>query len=117
MKKLVIPGFPQIPFRNRFISGSEGLNEAIDLPDCGGQVFLLKFNPGDKRPNHTHDEIRLTFVRSGKMRLVVEDKPQEMVPGDFFASYPKVPHSLEVLGDQPLHLIEVVIPNPCQKNQ
>jgi len=115
MNRVVIPGFKQSLFANRFIGNQEKLNESIDLPECGGQVFLLSFNPGDQRPTHSHDEIRLTFVRSGRMKLTFEHSVQEMGPGDFFSSFPKVSHSLEVLGDQPLNLIEIIIPNSCEK--
>ena len=115
MSKVVIPGFKQSIFANRVIGNQERLNEGIDLPECGGQIFLLSFNPGEIRPMHSHDEIRLTFVRSGRMKLTFEHSVQEMGPGDFFSSFPKVSHSIEVLGDQPLNLIEIIIPNPCER--
>ncbi len=115
MNKLVIPGFNQSAFANRFIGNQEKLNEGIDIPDCCDQIFLLTFNPGDKRPMHSHEEIRLTFVRSGRMMLTFEHSVQEMGQGDFFSSFPNMLHSLEVLGDQPLNLLEIIIPNPCEK--
>jgi mannose-6-phosphate isomerase-like protein (cupin superfamily) len=109
MSRLVLPGFKEVEVTNRLISAQEDISEVMDLLHCDIQVFFLGFKPGDVRPTHTHDEIRLTFVRSGRMRLSFGGQRVEANAGDLVSLLPKVPHSLEAIGDEPLHLVEIVI--------
>jgi quercetin dioxygenase-like cupin family protein len=52
---------------------------------------------------------RLTFVRSGKVAFTLEDKTMEVGAGDFISILPDVPHSFEVISEEPLRLVELVI--------
>lgn len=115
MKKIVLPGFTETTLSNRFITSQEDLSESIDLGNDNGQVFFLSFPPGTIRNTHTHEEIRLTVVRSGKMMLTVEEMEIELGAGDFVSTLPNVPHRLEVVGKEPLRLMEFVIP-PSRRN-
>lgn len=112
-KKIVLPGFTPSQLANRAIPAADRLNEAIEVAGCAGQLFLLHFGPGDVRPTHTHAEVRVTFVRSGRMKLTYEGQAKEFGSGDMITTQPGLPHSLEVLGTEPLCLAELVLPVPC----
>jgi len=109
MAKVVLPGFREVEITNRLIGAQEDISEVMGLLGCDVQVFFLGFKPGEVRPMHAHDETRLTCVRSGRMCLSFEGKKVEAHAGDLVSLLPKVPHSLEVLGEEPLRLAEIVI--------
>ena len=88
------------------------MSEFTNIGDCQVQLFFLGFPPGEVRPTHTHEELRLTFVRSGKMKLVVEDKISELKEGDYVSLMPQAPHSIEVISETPLLLLELVVTLP-----
>ena len=117
MSKLVLPGFKEIEVTNQLINAKEDISEVMGLLHCDAQVFFLSFRPGDVRPTHTHDEVRLTFVRSGKMHFSFEGQVVWANAGDLVSLLPKVPHSLEVIGDEPLHLVEIVISPMDEEDQ
>ena len=102
-------GFTEAELSNRLITPQEDINELTALGNCNVLVTILGFKPGDVRDTHTHDEIRLTLVRSGKMGLTLEGKTIEVGAGGFVSTHPHVPHKLEVIGDEPLRIIELVI--------
>ena len=109
MNKIVLPGFTESVLANRLITSQEDLHESIDLGQHG-QIFFLSFPPGMVRDTHTHEETRVTIVRSGTMKLTSEDQEMELGPGDFVSTLPNTPHRLEVLGEESLRLIEFVLP-------
>lgn len=110
MNKVVLPGFTESVLTNRLITSQEELHESIDLGQHG-QIFFLSFPPEMVRDTHTHEEIRVTIVRSGKMKLTNEGLEMELGPGDFVSTLPNAPHRLEVLGEESLRLIELVLPS------
>ena len=102
--------FAKTELSNRLIASQESLNEFTAVGDS--LITVLVFGPGEKRGTHTHPEIRLTFIRSGKMRFTLDGTTLEVGTGDFISTLPDVPHSLEVISSEPLHLVELVIPPP-----
>lgn len=109
MAKLSIPGFTDSEVNDRFISHLEILKEAINFNNCDLQLFFLSFSPGEKRPLHKHDEIRVTFIRSGTGKFIIGENEKIAVQGDIIITMPQMEHSLEVLNNQPLNLAEWVI--------
>ena len=94
---------------NRIIVSTEALNEFTDMGG-NGLITVLEFPPRQVRKTHTHDELRLTFVRSGKMKFTSENETMKLKAGDFIITLPHTPHSLEVIGKKPLRIVELVIP-------
>jgi quercetin dioxygenase-like cupin family protein len=109
MKKITIPGFNEIELSNCIISSLEDLNENIPIENTGIQVFFLSFKPGEVHPLHTHPEIRLTVVRAGKVTFEMEGHSKELDPGDIVCAHPNVPHSIAVVGNETLRLVEIVV--------
>lgn len=108
MKKILLPGFTESKLSNRMISAHEDVKEYLDLGSDQGQVFFLTFPPGTIRETHTHEEVRLTIVRFGTMKLTVKQKEMVLGAGDFISTLPNIPHRLEVIGNEPLRLTEFV---------
>jgi quercetin dioxygenase-like cupin family protein len=105
--------FAETELANRLITSQESLSEFTAIGDS--LVAIVVFGPGEKRGIHTHPEIRLTFVRSGRMRSTVEEATTEVGAGDLIYILPDVPHSFEVISDEPLRIVELVIPLPGQE--
>lgn len=110
MNKVVIPGFAESNAYNRFINKQDHVNESINFVDSESQLFLLTFEPGSIRPKHAHNELRITFIRSGSMKFVSLGKETIAGPGDMLITLPNVEHSLEVLGKESLNLAEFILP-------
>ncbi|GAK55454.1 mannose-6-phosphate isomerase [Candidatus Vecturithrix granuli] len=109
MTKLILPGFKEVPWSTRLISWQEALSECMTMANCDLQVFFLDYPAGTIRTTHLHEEIRLVFVRCGKVTMTVEDQTTEFQPGDMIALLPNTLHSLTVLGEDPLRLAEFII--------
>jgi mannose-6-phosphate isomerase-like protein (cupin superfamily) len=66
---------------------------------------------GYSPPLHRHDFGTESFyVLEGSARFVIGDSDAVYGPGDFAAVPRSVPHSFEVLGDQPLRVLNIVAP-------
>lgn len=102
-------GFAETDLANHLVTSRETGFAYTDLGACNILVTVLEFGPGDVRETHTHPEVRVTFVRSGKMVFVSDGQAMELETGDVVFTLPQVPHSLEVIGDEPLRVMEVVI--------
>ena len=115
MKKLILPGFNEAPWATRLIPRQEALSEFMTMANCDLQVFFLDYPAGTIREIHSHEEIRLVFVRCGKMNMTVGDQTAEFQAGDMIALLPNTLHSLAVLSEEPLRLAEFVI-TPIKKD-
>ena len=102
-------GFTETEVANHLVTSQERSSAYTDLGACDILATVLEFGPGDVREMHTHPEIRVTFVRSGKMVFVSDGQPMELETGDVVFTLPQVPHSCEVVGDEPLRIMEMVI--------
>ena len=102
-------GFAETDLANLLVTSQETGLAYTDLGACTILVTVLEFGAGDIRKRHTHPEVRVTFVRSGKMVFVSDGHHMELETGDVVFTLPQVPHSLEVIGDGPLRIMEVVI--------
>lgn len=109
MQKKLISGFTESNVDNRFVSHIESIKEVIPFNNNELQLYFLSFSPGEIRPNHKHDEVRITFIRSGMGRFIIGGNEKLAVPGDIIITMPQMEHSLEVLGSEPLVLGEWVI--------
>lgn len=59
--------------------------------------MLAQLEPGSKMPEHRHPQEQIVYILEGKMRLIVEGVPHEMVAGDSFYLAGNVPHGVETL--------------------
>jgi quercetin dioxygenase-like cupin family protein len=109
MKKLALSDFSPTEWSNRVFDAQEDVIEVLRI-GAAVQVYVFHFPPGEVMDTHTHEEARLTFVRSGRMKLILEDRMLILETGDLISLLPHTPHRLEVLGDEPLYLLELVPP-------
>lgn len=92
---------------SKFVT-SESDGERIMLDDC--EVHVVHHNADESRGDHTHEEAHIIFIRSGRMRWGVDGDVQEVSPGDTVVTPGGVPHSYEVLGDEPAKVVCLVAP-------
>ena len=102
MQKTDFPNFVDMPLTTHVITAGQDSFEVIDLGHCHVRLYLLSFPPGKTIPMHDHDEIRLTIVRSGRMRFTWGDQTMELGAGDAVVLQPHIPHTRKVLGDETL---------------
>ena len=57
-----------------------------------------------------HEEAHIVFMRTGRMRWGVDGEERETEPGDMIVTPGGVPHSYEVLDDEPSKIICVTAP-------
>ena len=61
--------------------------------------MLAELERGSVMPAHQHAEEQIVHVVSGRVRLIVEGKPQELAAGEAFYLASNVPHGVETLED------------------
>jgi len=101
-------GFVKRDLTNRIIRCLDTSNEFIYI----NQDILfttISYPPHENRGEHTHKELRITCVRSGRGILTFNNRKIKLSPGDISLLLPNVPHSLEVIGDSNLIISELVI--------
>jgi unsaturated pyranuronate lyase len=74
------------------------------------KAIVFELDPGAVVEEHDHVEIRIVFIRHGATAYTVANETSTMCAGDALTIQPGVPHSLAVIGDTPLRLMEIAIP-------
>jgi quercetin dioxygenase-like cupin family protein len=101
-------GFVKRNMTNRIIRPLHKTNEFISINE--DILFTtISYPPDQSIDEHIHQELRITFVRSGRGILVLGKRKIELAPGDLTLLLPNKPHSLEVTGDSDLIMSELVI--------
>ncbi len=116
MNKLILPGFNEVSWLTRCIPHQEALSECMTMANCDLQVFFLDYPEGTIKTPHSHEEIRLVFVRCGKMTMTVGDETSELEAGDIIVMLPDILHSFIVSGEDPLRLAECII-DPVKQDE
>ena len=101
-------GFTESDLKNCYISKESRDNE-FTVINKNILVTYISYPPGENRKPHSHEEVRLTFVRSGKGLLKIEGREIQLNPGDISVLLPGVVHSLKVTGGKELNICEIVI--------
>jgi len=101
-------GFTESDLKNRYISKESRDNE-FTVINKNILITYISYPPGENRQSHSHEEVRLTFVRSGKGFLKSEGRETQLNPGDISVLLPGVVHSLKVTGENELNICEIVI--------
>jgi quercetin dioxygenase-like cupin family protein len=67
----------------------------------GGTMYqmIAQLDAGSKMPEHQHPQEQIVHILSGRMRLIVEGNPHELVTGDSFYLGRHVPHGVETLEE------------------
>ena len=101
-------GFHNIILDNCSFSYDDQNNQYISI---NPYILLtnITYPKGTFRENHTHPEIRITFIRSGIVLIKSQNNDVKLGKGDYIITMPDIIHSLEVLGDEPLSICELVI--------
>jgi quercetin dioxygenase-like cupin family protein len=59
--------------------------------------MLATLAAGSRMPAHQHTQEQLVYILEGKMRLIVEGVPHELLTGDSFYLASNIPHGVETL--------------------
>ena len=96
-----------LPNYSKFVT-PESPGERVHFDGC--DIHVVEHPPDESREPHTHDEAHIVFMRTGRMRWGVDGEKRETEPGDMIVTPGGVPHSYEVLGDEPSRIICVTAP-------
>jgi quercetin dioxygenase-like cupin family protein len=61
--------------------------------------MLARLEAGSKMPEHRHPQKQIVHILEGRMRLIVDGKPHELVTGDSFYLASNVPHGVETIQE------------------
>ena len=70
--------------------------------------MMAHLDAGSRMPEHKHPNEQIVHILSGRMRLIVEGTPQELVTGDSFYLASNVPHGVETLEET--HVLDTFSP-------
>jgi len=59
--------------------------------------MLALLDAGSRMPEHRHSQEQLVHILEGRMRLIVDGTPHELVAGDSFYLASSVPHGVETI--------------------
>ena len=97
----------ELPNYSKFVT-PENASERMYFDGC--DIHVVEHPPDESREPHTHEEAHIVFMRTGRMRWGVDGEKRETGPGDMVITPGGVPHSYEVLGDEPSKIICVTAP-------
>jgi quercetin dioxygenase-like cupin family protein len=61
--------------------------------------MLAHLTAGSKMPEHQHPQEQIVHILSGRMKLIVEGTPHEMIAGDSYYLASGVPHGVETMEE------------------
>ena len=70
--------------------------------------MMAHLDAGARMPAHSHPNEQIVHILSGRMRLIVEGTPHELVTGDSFYLAANVPHGVETLEET--HILDTFSP-------
>lgn len=72
-------------------------------------IALLDFMPGTIIEKHSHEELCITFLQTGKLKFSFERCEVIISQGEIIIILPHASHSLEVISDTPARIGEIKI--------
>jgi mannose-6-phosphate isomerase-like protein (cupin superfamily) len=108
--KIDLSTYAHYEAETRCVGAADQANRIIDLKANGATLYLGTVPPGFSGAVHAHAQASVSVVRSGTMRVWTAEKTFEVGPGDTLTLPAETPHSMDVVGDAPLHLTEILIP-------
>lgn len=109
MEKIIINGSEEMDIKDIFISSFEMVKETIDFENENVKILLATFYPGELKVLNEHKEIIITFVRSGLGKFLIDNEERVITPGDMIITMSNIKYDLEVLGNEPLSVAELLI--------
>ena len=70
--------------------------------------MMAHLDAGSRMPEHKHPNEQIVHILSGRMRLIVQGTPHELVTGDSFYLASNVPHGVETLEET--HVLDTFSP-------
>jgi quercetin dioxygenase-like cupin family protein len=61
--------------------------------------MVAQLDAGSRMPEHKHPQEQIVHIIQGRMRLIVEGTPHDLVTGDSFYLAGNVPHGVETIED------------------
>lgn len=113
MPKLVVPGFGSAELSTRLVRATEEVREGIDMPNCEAQLFVFGYPAHHIASAHSHEETRITLVRSGRASFSLGGSTVDFGPGDVVLIPAGVVHGFEAAGEDPFLIAEFVVPVSC----
>ena len=61
--------------------------------------MVAQLAAGSKMPEHQHPQEQIVHILSGRMKLIVEGTPHDLVSGDSYYLASNIPHGVETLEE------------------
>jgi quercetin dioxygenase-like cupin family protein len=61
--------------------------------------MIARLEAGSKMPEHRHPQEQIVHILEGRMKLIVDGAPHELVTGDSFYLASNVPHGVETIEE------------------
>jgi quercetin dioxygenase-like cupin family protein len=106
---LDLDAFKESELTSGFITPEEHRHLVFSVGGSRRQVFAFTYEPGSTEELHSHPQLHLIFVRSGKIEFTVDNTTRFIEAGDFITILPNTLHGFSVVSDDAPHLIEVII--------
>jgi quercetin dioxygenase-like cupin family protein len=101
-------GFKELPQAEGLIHPRETGNAFARI--CPNVLSTyITYGPGEARSDHSHPELRVTFVRSGEATLTKGGQEERLKPGDVVILPPGIRHSLKIGEAEPFSICELVV--------
>jgi quercetin dioxygenase-like cupin family protein len=84
---------------NRWIEICPGIQRRTQTSGTTMYQMVAQLKAGSRMPEHQHPQEQIVHILSGRMRLVVEGTPHELVAGDSYYLAANIPHGVETMED------------------
>ncbi len=88
-----------MPNENPWIEICPGIKRRTITNGTRMYQMLAHLDAGSKMPEHRHLQEQIVHILEGRMRLIVDGTPHELVTGDSFYLASNVPHGVETIED------------------
>ena len=73
-------------------------------------LALIEIQPGLSFPPHSHPHEQAGYVLSGRIKAHLDQETREIGPGEGYLVPPDLPHTVEILGEEPALLLDAFTP-------
>ncbi len=84
---------------NPWIDICPGIKRRTQTSGPAMYQMIAQLEAGSRMPEHKHLNEQIIHILEGRMRLLVDGQPHELVTGDSFYLASNVPHAVETLEE------------------
>jgi quercetin dioxygenase-like cupin family protein len=85
--------------QNPWIDICAGIKRRTITTGTSMYQMLAQLDAGSRMPEHKHPQEQIVHILKGRMRLIVEGVPHELMVGESFYLASNVPHGVETIDE------------------